>query len=410
MIDIKKKNLTKMRLKAGLLLLSFIIIYILGKTYLIHVPHLGIILAFSEAAMVGGMADWFAVTALFRRPFGIPIPHTALIPRKKDEIGLSLGNYVQENFLTPDSIVSKLKEHNVSESISKWLTDKEKVKKATAEVIKYVPDILNKLSDEDINKFIRNNISEYLNDLDLSNSIAQILKVLISNNKHQEIFDQAIIQITGLLQKNESKLRSKFGEKSPWYIPGVLDDVIFNKILCGIMEYLTEINDNRKHEVRKSFDQYIYELIIKLETSNEYKDKVNNVKDKIIHNDVLNNYIGNIWSDLKKIIIEDIKKPNSNIQFQIEKTIERVGENFLNDKAAQEKLNSFIEIAALGFITKNSDKIVSLIAEKVKKWDAKDFSDTLELQVGSDLQYIRISGTLVGGLIGIIIYLFTHFI
>src|ERR1035437_4313882 len=150
------------------------------------------------------------------------------------------------------------------------------------------------------------------------------------------------------------------------------------------------------------------ELIVKLETSDEYKQKVNSIKNSISNNEVLINYINNIWSDLKKMIIEDIKKPNSNIKYQIEKTINLIGKNLLNDSAIRNKLNSGIENAAVEVISSNSDKIVRLISDKVESWSAKDFSESLELEVGSDLQYIRINGTLVGALVGAAIYFISH--
>jgi uncharacterized membrane-anchored protein YjiN (DUF445 family) len=186
------------------------------------------------------------------------------------------------------------------------------------------------------------------------------------------------------------------------------DEYFFNKLLGAISEYLQELNDDKNHRHRKEFNNYMNELIVKLETSDEYKQKVNSIKNSISNNEVLINYINNIWSDLKKMIIEDIKKPNSNIKYQIEKTINSIGKNLLNDSAIRNKLNSGIENAAVEVISSNSDKIVRLISDKVESWSAKDFSESLELEVGSDLQYIRINGTLVGALVGAAIYFISH--
>jgi uncharacterized membrane-anchored protein YjiN (DUF445 family) len=405
----KRKKLTQMRLASGGILAIFTLAFFISKYYQGRYPAAVIILAISEAAMVGGLADWFAVTALFRHPLGLPIPHTALIPKEKNKIGKNLGSYVQQNFLTAEVLIEKIREFNAAGTISKWMTDTEKVSKMTDQVIKYVPEILDKLSDDDINRFIKSNILIGLDNLELNKLFAEILKTLTANNRHQEILNEGIRIVNNLMHENEQKMRELFSDRFSWFLQFIkADEYFFNKLLGAISEYLQELNDDKNHRHRKEFNNYMNELIVKLETSDEYKQKVNSIKNSISNNEVLINYINNIWSDLKKMIIEDIKKPNSNIKYQIEKTINSIGKNLLNDSAIRNKLNSGIENAAVEVISSNSDKIVRLISDKVESWSAKDFSESLELEVGSDLQYIRINGTLVGALVGAAIYFISH--
>ena len=405
----KRKKLTQMRLASGGILAIFTLAFFISKYYQGRYPAAVIILAISEAAMVGGLADWFAVTALFRHPLGLPIPHTALIPKEKNKIGKNLGSYVQQNFLTAEVLIEKIREFNAAGTISKWMTDNEKVSKMTDQVIKYVPEILDKLSDDDINRFIKSNILIGLDNLELNKLFAEILKTLTANNRHQEILNEGIRIVNNLMHENEQKMRELFSDRFSWFLQFIkADEYFFNKLLGAISEYLQELNDDKNHRHRKEFNNYMNELIVKLETSDEYKQKVNSIKNSISNNEVLINYINNIWSDLKKMIIEDIKKPNSNIKYQIEKTINSIGKNLLNDSAIRNKLNSGIENAAVEVISSNSDKIVRLISDKVESWSAKDFSESLELEVGSDLQYIRINGTLVGALVGAAIYFISH--
>jgi uncharacterized membrane-anchored protein YjiN (DUF445 family) len=405
----KRKKLTQMRLASGGILAIFTLAFFISKYYQGRYPAAVIILAISEAAMVGGLADWFAVTALFRHPLGLPIPHTALIPKEKNKIGKNLGSYVQQNFLTAEVLIEKIREFNAAGTISKWMTDTEKVSKMTDQVIKYVPEILDKLSDDDINRFIKSNILIGLDNLELNKLFAEILKTLTANNRHQEILNEGIRIVNNLMHENEQKMRELFSDRFSWFLQFIkADEYFFNKLIGAISEYLQELNDDKNHRHRKEFNNYMNELIVKLETSDEYKQKVNSIKNSISNNEVLINYINNIWSDLKKMIIEDIKKPNSNIKYQIEKTINSIGKNLLNDSAIRNKLNSGIENAAVEVISSNSDKIVRLISDKVESWSAKDFSESLELEVGSDLQYIRINGTLVGALVGAAIYFISH--
>jgi uncharacterized membrane-anchored protein YjiN (DUF445 family) len=405
----KRKKLTQMRLASGGILAIFTLAFFISKYYQGRYPAAVIILAISEAAMVGGLADWFAVTALFRHPLGLPIPHTALIPKEKNKIGKNLGSYVQQNFLTAEVLIEKIREFNAAGTISKWMTDTEKVSKMTDQVIKYVPEILDKLSDDDINRFIKSNILIGLDNLELNKLFAEILKTLTANNRHQEILNEGIRIVNNLMHENEQKMRELFSDRFSWFLQFIkADEYFFNKLLGAISEYLKELNDDKNHRHRKEFNNYMNKLIVKLETSDEYKQKVNSIKNSISNNEVLINYINNIWSDLKKMIIEDIKKPNSNIKYQIEKTINSIGKNLLNDSAIRNKLNSGIENAAVEVISSNSDKIVRLISDKVESWSAKDFSESLELEVGSDLQYIRINGTLVGALVGAAIYFISH--
>jgi uncharacterized membrane-anchored protein YjiN (DUF445 family) len=405
----KRKKLTQMRLESGGILAIFTLAFFISKYYQGRYPAAVIILAISEAAMVGGLADWFAVTALFRHPLGLPIPHTALIPNEKNNIGKNLGSYVQQNFLTAEVLIEKIREFNAAGTISKWMTDTEKVSKMTDQVIKYVPEILDKLSDDDINRFIKSNILIGLDNLDLNKLFAEILKTLTANNRHQEILNEGIKIVNNLMHENEQKMRELFSDRFSWFLQFIkADEYFFNKLLGAISAYLQELNDDKNHRHRKEFNNYMNELIVKLETSDEYKQKVISIKNSISNNEVLINYINNIWSDLKKMIIEDIKKPNSNIKYQIEKTINSIGKNLLNDSAIRNKLNSGIENAAVEVISSNSDKIVRLISDKVESWSAKDFAESLELEVGSDLQYIRINGTLVGALVGAAIYFISH--
>jgi uncharacterized membrane-anchored protein YjiN (DUF445 family) len=405
----KRKKLSQMRLASSGILALFTVAFFISKHYTGRYPIAVIILAISEAAMVGGLADWFAVTALFRRPFGLPIPHTALIPKEKNNIGKNLGAYVQQNFLTAEVLIQKIREFNVAGTFSKWMTDIDRVNKMTSIIIKYIPEILDRLNDEDINRFIKTNISKALDNLELNKSLAEILKTLTANDKHQEILNESIKIVSKFINDNEQKMQEEFAEKFDWFSKLIgIDKFLFNKIIHAIGSYLQELNDNKNHQLRKEFSHYIYELIVKLETSEEYKQKVNDIKDAIVNNDVLKKYISNIWNDFKKMTIEDIKKPNSNIKFQIGKMVNSIGKDLLNDSATQNKLNIGIEKAAIAAISSHSGKIVQLISDKVESWSAKDFSESLELEVGSDLQYIRINGTLVGALIGAVIYLISH--
>lgn len=400
--------LTRMKRLAGGLLLLMIAVFIAARLGESSLPWLGYIRAFAEAAMVGALADWFAVTALFRHPLGIPIPHTAIIPRNKDRIGESLGTFVQSNFLSPEVLSEKIAAWNIAGKISQWLADDTNSTMLADKVAGAVPDILNALKDEDVNHFIEKNITSRIRAIEIAPLAGNILTTLTADNKHQELFDAALRMAAELLDSNRQYIREKIREESPWYVPEFVDNKVYEKIITKAEQTLMEVNANPQHELRRKFHIATQEFIEKLRTSPEYKERGEQLKEELLNHPIVRQYFSRVWTDIKNRILEDVNNPDSAIRAQIQKTVASFGRALANDEAMRDKINTWIREAALTAVSSRRAEIAALISDTVRRWDADTVTRKMELQVGKDLQYIRINGTVVGGLVGLLIHVLSQ--
>ncbi len=401
----RESSLRKMKRLATGLLLLMTFIYFISKIFEKKYAWLGFIRASAEAAMVGALADWFAITALFRYPLGIPLPHTAIIPNNKDKIGESLGNFVQTNFLTVEAIKEKLQSFDIAGRGVKWLAHPENKNLIIDEFYTFIPKIFEATTDKDIKHFLDENISMAINSIELTPAAGHFLDLLTSNNKHQILFDRALILVNRLFEEYKPVLRRKIKEESPLLFKLFnRDDKVYQKFINVIHETLDQIANNPGHELRKKFDKVAQEYIDKLKSSSEYKLKGEALKKEFIKNPVIQKYINNVRSDVKAAILRNVDNQDSYFRIKIKIAIETVVGGLLNDSKILQRINAWIQDVIVNFIGKHRNEIGSLITEKIKKWDAHTVTHKLELQVGRDLQYIRINGTIIGGFVGLLIY------
>lgn len=402
-------QLARMKRFATGLLLAMAVLFIATSFGVQAWPWLGYVRAFAEAAMVGALADWFAVTALFRYPLGIPIPHTAIIPRNKDRIGESLGAFVQNNFLSPEILSEKIAGWNIAGKIADWLADEHNATMIADKMANALPDVLQALNDDDVNHFIETNISSRIRAIEVAPLAGTMLTTLTANNKHQELLDAALRLAAGLLEENKENIREKIREESPWFVPGFVDNKVYEKIINRAETVLTELNTDPHHALRRKFHRTTQEFIDKLKTSDEYKARGEQVKEELLNHPIVRQYFSRVWTDVKAKIIDDAAISDSPFRAQIRKAAIGIGEGLANDPAMQEKLNTWVQQAALSAISSRRVEIASLISDTVRRWDASTVTRKIELQVGRDLQYIRINGTVVGGLVGVLIYIVSEF-
>lgn len=395
------------RFAAGLLL-AMAIVFIAASIGMQSWSWLGYIRAFAEAAMVGALADWFAVTALFRHPLGIPIPHTAIIPNNKDRIGESLGVFVQNNFLSPEILSEKIASWNIAEKIADWLADEHNATLIADKLTTALPDILQTFNDESVNRFIEQNITSRVRAIEVAPLLGNVLTTLTANNKHQELLDAALRLAAELLEENKDAIREKIRQESPWFVPGFVDNKLYERIIHRAEAVLTEVNSNPQHDLRRKFHRATQEFIDNLRTSPDYKERGENIKEELLNHPIVRQYFARVWTDVKTKILNDVAAPNSPIREHVRTTAMGIGQSLANDHAMQEKLNTWVQQAALSAVSSRRMEIASLISDTVRRWDANTVTRKIELQVGRDLQYIRINGTLVGGLVGLLIYTFSQ--
>jgi uncharacterized membrane-anchored protein YjiN (DUF445 family) len=396
----KKKALNKMK-GSALSLLGFAVLLFIIAIYF-KIPMLQ---AFSEAAMVGGIADWFAVVALFRHPLGIPIWHTAIIPTKKNEIGENLGNFVSEEFLNREKLEIKLEEFNFATKASEWLSQEENANKiANLVAVNIIPGILKTIKDEDIKRFIQVQFKEKLEAINFGDWVALALEPLQKGQVKDQLLTNILEVLSGELSNNKDLIRKKVKESTPFLSFGLADKSISEGIFNGLQEFLDEAK-KPESEIRIKIDEYVYNFLDKVKNSEEMRVKINTMILGFVGKKEVQDYINGIWDEIKLSITKDLAKGDeSSIKNSISGLIQTFGNGIKEDSVMIDKINNFIKNDLLSILLNNKKVIGDLISSTVKSWDGKEVSEKLELEIGKDLQYIRINGTLVGGLIGIIIY------
>ena len=396
----KQKALNRMKNNALALLGLAVLLFIIAIYY--KIP---ILQAFSEAAMVGGIADWFAVVALFRHPLGIPIWHTAIIPIKKNEIGENLGNFVSEEFLNRDKLEIKLDEFNFATKASDWLSQDENANKiASLVAVNIIPGILNTIKDEDIKRFIQIQFKEKLEGINFGDWVALALEPLQKGHVKDQLLNNILEVMITELSNNKDQIRKKVKESTPFLSFGLADKSISEGIFNGLYEFLNEAR-NPESEIRLKIDEYIYDFLDKVKNSEEMRVKINNMILGFAGKKEVQDYVNGIWDEIKLSISTDLEKGDeSSIKKSIASLIQGFGNGIKKDPVMIDKINNFIKNDLLSVLLNNKEVIGDLISSTVKSWDGKEVSEKLELEIGKDLQYIRINGTLVGGLIGLVIF------
>jgi len=359
--------------------------------------------AFSEAAMVGALADWFAVTALFRRPLGLPIPHTGIIPANQSRIGKSLGLFVQKNFLTEAALDTQVV--NISGSVARFLRNDENRRSVVERARALIPQILEIANDAEIKKFLNQQIEEIIKQADLARGGSRFLRMLTSNQMHEMLLDEVIQQIQGVFRANQLWFRFQLREATPWFVPEFVDRKIFDAIATKTEQTLAEALSNKNHELRQKLLSALYSLIVRLETSAELQKKVEDLKVVLLSSDVFREYIGSIRDAMLGGIDADVKNRDSLLLSSLSRILQSMVDTLSASPALQRKLNRFIRSVLNTLVGQDSTFVADLISKTIDSWDTKTLVGKLEEQVGADLQYIRINGTLVGGLVGLGLYL-----
>lgn len=360
--------------------------------------------AFSEAGMVGALADWFAVVALFRHPLGIPIPHTAIIPNRKNDLGESLSDFVAEHFLEPGVVRNKLQSVNLSDYVIRWLNSEKgrrSVEDLVATVLRWA---LNALSETRVRRFLSRLSSKQLANIKLAPLLGNTLDWLVRGQRHQEILTQVLRYSIVVLHDNRDAIRQKVQQESPWWLPGFVDDRIMKKMLERVETRLFEMTLDPDHGLRKQFDEWVQKLAHDLQHAPQHRRWGENFKQQLLENDELQDYLYGLWRELARSIEEDIDNPDSSIKKQVGQWLDNVAQELEADPDMQAWINEWLTEAITVIVARNSVQIASLISDTVRTWDGADTSRRIELAIGRDLQFIRINGTLVGGLVGLVIY------
>jgi uncharacterized membrane-anchored protein YjiN (DUF445 family) len=398
------------RIATGLLVLMAAL-YTLARTFEKQHPAWAFLRAFAEAGMIGALADWFAVVALFRHPLGLSwIPHTAIIARRKDQIAESLARFVEQHFLSPTQITARIERIAIIERASAWLQQPGHAEKVTSRIAATLPGILEALDDTDMRRFLRDHLLSLANRTSAAPVASRLLSMLVEKGRHQELLQSALQFGKTLLDDNVDLVEERIEielRKVPrvFGIRRMLVKSTARKIVDNIQSSLDTILAQPDHPMRDQFHQHALALIHNLEHSTEWQLRIENLKQELLANTALSHSLDSLWTGIKRALINDLHHQHSTLIQQLAESLRDIGHSLDTDDAFRTKLNTWLREATHHLATNHSHEIGNLIRDTARQWDGEEMSAKLESQVGSDLQYIRINGTLVGGFVGLILHL-----
>ncbi len=396
-----------MKRRATGLLVGAVVIYAITRLLEPRYGWIGFIRAMAEAAMIGGLADWFAVTALFRHPLGIPIPHTAIIPARKDRVARAIGAFVQHNFLTRPVIEARLRNVRIGEKVATWIARPANARLIARQTAHALASGAQVLRDEDVQELIEHSLEQRIRATRIAPIAGRMLSVVTENNRHQELLDEAIVLFARTVEQNHDLIRARVQRESRWWIPSAIDEKIFQKIVSSIERTLIEVRDDPRHPLRERFDTALRTFIQNLQYSPSTHERAEELKRDLLDADAVRRFSASLWVDAKAALIRFAE--NAEVAQQeggtIEKALTAFGEAVLADPALMRKVDDFVTDVAAYLVERYQSEIADLITTTVQNWDAEMTTRRIELAIGRDLQFIRINGTLVGALAGLLIYL-----
>ncbi len=398
----REQRLRRMKRIPLLLLLLMAVLFVLTQ----HHPEewAAWLHAFAEAGMVGALADWFAVVALFRHPLGIPIPHTAIIPARKNELGDAMARFVAEHFLSPAVVRSKLETVNLAGFTVRWMQSERGRKSMSEFGVAVVRWALDAMSERRVREFLSRLSRRQLADVSLAPLAGHTVEWLVHGDRHQQLLTQLLRYAIVVLTENRELIRERVQQESPWWIPGFVDDRILKKMLERIEAQLFEVSLDPEHPMRGQFSDWVRHLAWELKTSPEHRRLGRELKHQLLESHALQEYLYSLWLELSNRLQRDLERPDSRLRAEISGWLDSLAAELATDPAMQAWVNEWLTGSIVIVVDRNRQQIASLISDTVRSWDGRATSRRVELAIGRDLQFIRINGTLVGGLVGVAIH------
>ncbi len=368
-------------------------------------PAFGYVKAFAEAAMVGGLADWFAVTALFRHPLGLPIPHTAIIPRNKDRIGAALASFLRDNFLIPAVVARRMRNVDVAGAVGRFLASPPGEGRMREGASRLLADLLESLDQERLGGMVRSAIASRLRSLEVSPLLGKALETAIGDDRHIPILDGMVTWIGRTLDANEDLIRDMVHQRAGMIMRFAgLDERLAEGIIDGLRKLTIDMAVDPDHPLREKAEEGLAALAWDMQHDPEMRARVEGWKNEIIANKAVTDWVGGLWETSRAGLLKAARDPDAAMAGKFGEALKQLGETLQQDARLNKAINQFARRAVIGVVASYGSGIVTLVSETVRGWDARTVTDRLENAVGRDLQYIRINGTLVGGLVGLVIH------
>jgi uncharacterized membrane-anchored protein YjiN (DUF445 family) len=358
----------------------------------------------AEAALVGGLADWFAVTALFRHPLGIPIPHTAIIPRKKDQIGAALAGFVQQNFLNGPVVAERLEAAEIPRRLGEWLSDPVHARSLAADMGSGISGAASVLRDDELRTAILGYLDRRLHATAVAPPLARAVDAICTSGQHQVALTALLRGLTRFLEDNRTVLRDRLGDESPDWVPSWVDERVFTRAFAGVQSFLDDVVSQDDHALRQSFDRRLRDYAEELRNDPATAAQVEQIKNGLLERPDVADWFTKLWLQLKANVLAESADPRSQLQKGLAGLIEGLGRALVCDEVLRTKVDGWVTDSAHFLLTRYEPEVLGLISATVARWDAVDTGRRLEIQVGRDLQFIRVNGTVVGALVGVLIY------
>jgi uncharacterized membrane-anchored protein YjiN (DUF445 family) len=403
-VDVRTRRLAAARRRATALLAAVTVLFLAVTAAGVHGTFLGYVQAGAEAAMVGGVADWFAVTALFRRPLGLPIPHTALIVERKDQFAATLGQFVQENFLNADVLAERIRAARIVPRLAAWLADKANAERFAGHAADLVVRGAEALRDEDVQGVLTAELTRALDSVELAPLAGRVLGAVIAGGHHDELFNTIVTGADRYLADHEAELRDLFEGEAPRWVPDAVYRLVFDRLHARLRQRLAAMAADPNDETRRQFEEWIAGLPERLETSPELRERGERIKRDVLGSAGVRDWSSSLWQQAKSALRAQAADPQSELRSRLADALVAAGWRLGSDRRLQEGLERVVESGARTLADQFHDELAGLVTGTIQRWDAAETSSQLELLLGRDLQFIRINGTVVGAGVGLALH------
>ncbi len=401
---VRARRLAAARRRATALLAGVTVLFVAVTVAGVHGIPLGYVQAGAEAAMVGGVADWFAVTALFRRPLGLPIPHTALLVERKDQFAATLGQFVQENFLNADVLAERIRSARLVPRLASWLADEASAARLAGHAADLAVKVAEALRDEDVQRVLTAELTRAVDAVELAPLAGRALRVIIAGGHHAELFNAIVSGADRYLAGHYEELRELFEAESPRWVPDAVYRRVFDRLYTRLRQRLVAMAADPGDEARRQFDEWIAGLPDRLETSPELRERGERLKREVLGSAGLRDWSSSLWQKAKKALRTQAADPESELRRRLADALVAAGHRLASDRRIEESLERVVESGARALADQFHDELAGLVTGTIERWDAAETSSQLELLLGRDLQFIRINGTVVGAGVGLALH------
>ncbi|MGW2637296.1 DUF445 domain-containing protein [Streptomyces sp. NPDC001348] len=402
----RQRGVRRMKLTATAMLLFVAVVYVLAKWASNEGAGAwaGYVAAAAEAGMVGAMADWFAVTALFRHPLGLPIPHTAIIPTKKDTLGVSLGEFVGENFLSGDVVRQRLRAVGIGARLGAWLAEPERADRVTAELATALRGALTVLRDQDVQAVVGEAITRRADAQEIAPGIGKMLEKVVADGGHKRVVDLVVSRAHDWLVLHRDSVMDAVQGGAPGWTPRFVDKRVGERVYKELLRFCAETRDMPSHPARGALDRFLTDFASDLQSDTDTRARVERLKGEVLGRGEVQDLIASAWTAVRAMIVSAAEDERSELRLRVRASLLSLGARMATEPKLQDKVDSWVEDAAVHVVTSYRKEITSLITDTVASWDAEHTTRKIEAHIGRDLQFIRINGTVVGSLVGLLIY------